>query len=265
MNPTFLDAAMSPAPLLVVKVSLLLGAAGAAAALWRRRTSAATRHLIWSLALVGTLLLPVASIAVPAWSFTIGTAAKAGDAGPVIDRETESAASPSTPAAVTVEAKAPPAVARRFNLSWPALIGAVYLGGVAVMLAAMLAHRSARAPVRARCERRQGPGVEPPAARVRAQHGRSKRGPPAAKPRAVDADDFRHPAAVHPDPRDGRHVDRRSAARGDPSRARAHRPARLPDADAGIRGLHACTGSIRPRGGSRAGCGSSGSSRATTA
>ena len=90
MSTTLLDAAMSPAPLLVVKASLLLGAAGCVAALWRRRTSAATRHLIWSLALLGTLLLPMASIALPGWTFAIGTAPKAADAAPVIDRGTSS-------------------------------------------------------------------------------------------------------------------------------------------------------------------------------
>ena len=110
---------------------------------------------------------------------------------------------PSTPASVTVDADAPAARAR-FNLSWPALIGAV--------LGRRRGHPDrvvrARSSVR-RCarERRQGPGVEPPARRVRARHGRSKRGPLASKPRAVDADDVRHPAAVDPDPRDCRDVD----------------------------------------------------------
>ena len=141
MSTTLLDATMSLTPLLVVKVSLLLGAAGLVAALWRRRTSAATRHLIWNLALVGTLLLPIASIALPGWTFTIGTAPKAAEAAPVIDWGTESVASPSTSASVTVAADAPPAGARRFNLSWPALIGAVYSGGVAVILIPLFVHR----------------------------------------------------------------------------------------------------------------------------
>jgi beta-lactamase regulating signal transducer with metallopeptidase domain len=141
MSTTLLDAAMSPAPLLVIKVSLLLGAAGCVAALLRRRASSATRHLIWSLALVGTLLLPMASIALPGWSFTIGTAPEAAAAAPVIDRGNESVASPSTPASVTADADAPPAAAR-FNLSWPALIGAVYLAGGAVVLIALFVQRS---------------------------------------------------------------------------------------------------------------------------
>ena len=264
MSTTFLDAAMSPAPLLLIKVSLLLGAAGCVAALLRRRTSAATRHLIWSLALVGTLLLPMAAIALPGWTFTIGTAPQAADAAPVNDLGNESVANPSTPAPGTVDADAPPASAPRFNLSWPALIGALYRrrrGHPDRVARATLEH----APVRAPRQRRHGPGVEPPARRVRARHGRSKRGPLASKLRAVDADDVRHPAAVDLDPRDCRDVGRRSPARSHPARARAHRPPRLPDPDAGIRGLRPCTGSIQPCGGPRGGCGSNGSSRATTA
>src|SRR5215204_1211844 len=125
MSTTLLDAAMSPAPLLVVKVSLLLGAAGLVAALWRRPTSAATRHLIWSLALVGTLLLPMASIALPGWSFAIAAAPQDAAAGPVIDPANEAIVSTRMTAVVTADADAPPADARRFNLSWPVLIGAV--------------------------------------------------------------------------------------------------------------------------------------------
>jgi beta-lactamase regulating signal transducer with metallopeptidase domain len=168
MSTTLLDAAMSPAPLLVVKASLLLAAAGCVAALLRRRTSAATRHLIWSLALVGTLLLPMASIAVPGWIFTIGIAPKAADAAPVIDWGNESVASPSTPASVTVDAEAPPAGARRFNLSWPALIGAVYSGGVAVILIALFVHRSS---VR-RCARRASDVRDPEWSRLLAECAR---------------------------------------------------------------------------------------------
>jgi beta-lactamase regulating signal transducer with metallopeptidase domain len=145
MNTTLLDAAMSPALLLVVKASLLLGAAASVAALSRRRTSAATRHLIWSLALGGTLLLPITSFALPGWTFTIGTAPAATEAAPVIDRGNESVARPSTPAPVTVDADAPTAGAQRVNLSWSALIGAVYSGGVAVILIALLVqHTSVR-------------------------------------------------------------------------------------------------------------------------
>lgn len=168
MSTTLLDAAMSPAPLLVVKVSLLLGAAGGVAALLRRRASAATRHLIWSLALVGALLLPMASIAFPGWTFAIGTAPKAAEAVPVMERGNEFVAIPSTPVPVTVDADAPPAGARRFTLSWRALIGAVYSGGVAVILIALFVHRSS---VR-RCARRASDVRDPEWSRLLAECAR---------------------------------------------------------------------------------------------
>jgi hypothetical protein len=132
MSVTLLEAAMSPATLLVFKVSLLLGAAACAAGLLRRRTSAATRHLIWSSALVGTLLLPVASIVLPGWTFAIRTAQHADDPPTVLDRETNVAASPGTLASVAVDADAPPAGVRPFDLSWPALIGVMYSAGSAM-------------------------------------------------------------------------------------------------------------------------------------
>src|SRR5918994_3430568 len=168
MSTTLLDLATSPAPLLVVKVTLLLGAAGCVAALLRRRTSAATRHLIWSLALVGALLIPMASIAVPDWTFAVGSAPKSTDVALVIDRGTDVAAIPSTPAPATVDADGPPAGARRLNLSWPALIGAVYTGGVAVMLIALFVHRSS---VR-RCARRASDVRDPEWSRLLAECAR---------------------------------------------------------------------------------------------
>ena len=224
MSTTLLDAAMSPAPLLVVKVSLLLGAAGCVAALLRRRTSAATRHLIWSLALVGTLLLPMASIALPGWTFddwhrAEGRRCRPGHrSGKRVRRQPEHAG--------VCHRRCGRSSGRRAPVQ-PLLAGADRRGVLGrrrgrpdrVVRATL-----ERAPVRAPRERRQGPGVEPPARRVRARHGRAKRGPLASKPRAVDADDVRHPAAVDPDPRDCRDVDRRSPARGHPARARAHRP-----------------------------------------
>jgi beta-lactamase regulating signal transducer with metallopeptidase domain len=142
MSTTLLDAVLSPAPLLVVKVSLLLGAAGCVAALLRRRASAATRHLIWSLSLIGTLLLPVASVAVPAWTLTVGIAPTAADLAAVIDRVNEPVAATSTPASVVVVADAAESGSRRFNLPWPALVGAVYLGGVGAVLVVLFVHRS---------------------------------------------------------------------------------------------------------------------------
>lgn len=53
---------------MLLKASLLLSAAAIAHALVARRTSAATRHLIWTLAIAGLLLLPVLAAVLPGWT-----------------------------------------------------------------------------------------------------------------------------------------------------------------------------------------------------
>ena len=50
----------------VGKASILLGAAGLTS-LALRRGSASARHLVWTLALVGALLVPALSLALPRW------------------------------------------------------------------------------------------------------------------------------------------------------------------------------------------------------
>ena len=65
----------------VGKASLLLGAAGLAS-LALRRASASVRHLIWTLALVGSLVVPALSIALPRWSVPVVTIPAAADVAP---------------------------------------------------------------------------------------------------------------------------------------------------------------------------------------
>ena len=262
MSTTLLDAVMSPAPLLVIKVSLLLGAAGCVVALLRRRISAATRHLIWSLALVGTLLLPMASIALPGWTFTDWHRAH-GCPAPVIDGGNESVASPSAPAPVTVDADVTPG-ARRFNLSWPALAGAVYSGGVAVILIALFVQRSSLR----RCTRRASDVRDPEWRHLLAECARGMgvrsevrllRSREQSMPMAFG---IRRPSILIPAIAETWTGDRRRAVI-------LHELAHVARRDCLTQtlALVACTLSwfIRPCGGSRGGCGSSGSWRATTA
>ena len=63
-NPMLLDA--------VIKVTLLLAAAGAAS-LALARASASARHLVWTFALTGALVLPVLSVALPRWQLPLVT------------------------------------------------------------------------------------------------------------------------------------------------------------------------------------------------
>lgn len=68
MSTVLNDAAISTAVWMIVKVSLLVAAAGAAQGLIGTRASAAARHLTWTLALAGVLLLPVLSMLIPGWA-----------------------------------------------------------------------------------------------------------------------------------------------------------------------------------------------------
>ena len=65
---------------IVVKVSVLLAAAGLVDVLLGRRGSAAARHLVWSITVAGMLVLPIASYALPPWQVRIPVA-RTPDAG----------------------------------------------------------------------------------------------------------------------------------------------------------------------------------------
>ncbi len=56
----------------IAKATLLFAAAGVVS-FFLRRASAATRHLVWTLALVSALALPALSIALPRWQLNLVT------------------------------------------------------------------------------------------------------------------------------------------------------------------------------------------------
>src|SRR5258705_1942912 len=64
----------------IAKATLLFAAAGLGSFVLRRR-SAAARHMIWTLALVGVLVLPALSLALPHWQLPILTLE--GDTAPL--------------------------------------------------------------------------------------------------------------------------------------------------------------------------------------
>lgn len=147
MSTWFVDPAVSTALLIIVKASVLLGAAAIVQALLSRWTSAATRHLVWTLAIAGVLLLPVLSLALPDWTVVIRAKAPTiADRAPVIgrDRQPMAPASSSTSLATNLEsAPGAPRVSgfglRGFaavtdTLSWSAVVAGVYAAGVILML-----------------------------------------------------------------------------------------------------------------------------------
>lgn len=81
MSLPFIDA-LSPATIwlpaalwMIARASVLLALAVIAQALIRRRSSAATRHLVWTLAIVSLLLLPAVALLLPTWEVLVPIAA----------------------------------------------------------------------------------------------------------------------------------------------------------------------------------------------
>jgi beta-lactamase regulating signal transducer with metallopeptidase domain len=135
MSTFFVDPTTAAALWIIIKASVLLGATVIAQALLRRRASAAIRHLVWTVAIVGLLLLPALSLALPDWRVVVRTAAtNTADIPVVIDAVTEPADSdrPSTffgPGAGVV-----PSAQLAVRISASTVIATVYAAGVLVML-----------------------------------------------------------------------------------------------------------------------------------
>jgi beta-lactamase regulating signal transducer with metallopeptidase domain len=132
MNAVFTDPAMSTAVSIVVKATLLVGVAVLMKMVLHRRASAATRHLIWTLAVAGVLALPILTVALPEWTVTVPARAVTVAEQPLAAAPLESAIA----AASDVETSAPlhaPAAPPARSISWSAAAAAVYAAGVVFM------------------------------------------------------------------------------------------------------------------------------------
>jgi beta-lactamase regulating signal transducer with metallopeptidase domain len=148
------DGAAFVALLLIIKATGVLGVAAAATWLMARRGSSAARHFVWTLAIVGLLLLPALFVLVPEWPVVVRRAqvwneAAASLPGGSTSLGAESAGASSagrltTPAAVHGADSRPP-------VSWFAVAATVYAAGAAglLMVLALQHWRVARALRRA--------------------------------------------------------------------------------------------------------------------
>ena len=127
---------------ILLKGSILMIAAAAAVAVLSR-ASAATRHFIWTLTIVGLLLLPVFSTTLPRWELAIPVAPIESSAAIDVARRAGITSAP-----VTVSASATPRVSvvespnPAARLPWPLVLVTLYVIGVLILLGRFVVHHS---------------------------------------------------------------------------------------------------------------------------
>jgi len=142
---------------IIIKASTLLAVAAILQAVMYRRTSAAARHLVWTLAIIGVLLLPILLLALPEWPIVIRTSSpKTADVAPMDESVEVPADLDRAPGSFGASAGvAPAATADTFR--WSPVIAGVYAIGVFVMLIQLaLQRRSVRCLARAATDLRDG-------------------------------------------------------------------------------------------------------------
>jgi beta-lactamase regulating signal transducer with metallopeptidase domain len=125
----------------VVKATALLGIAAIMQLVVFRRASAATRHLVWTIALVSVLLLPVVSLVGPAWTVEIPAATKPVSVVPVATSEDAPLEIATAPASPVIASESTPALPRAANVSWSLALIIVYCAGAIGLLIYLLAQQ----------------------------------------------------------------------------------------------------------------------------
>src|SRR5262245_16782683 len=125
---------MSPSIIeLAVKSSAIIAVAAVAAGLMQRRASAASRHLVWTLAVAALLVLPLATVALPSWNIPIRRQMPSlAVSQPPAPIAIESSSAPTLNAAAesTADAQGSP----KPPLSFMAILPIAYVAGVVFLL-----------------------------------------------------------------------------------------------------------------------------------
>jgi beta-lactamase regulating signal transducer with metallopeptidase domain len=130
---------------IVVKGSILMTAAAVLVVLMYR-ASAATRHFVWALAVVGLLVLPAFSIMLPTWEIDMPVAPHETttpiDAAVEVRTTLANAAATSAPDAPRLTEK-PSSGSLADEVPWAALPAVIYVLGVLILVGRLLVQRSA--------------------------------------------------------------------------------------------------------------------------
>jgi beta-lactamase regulating signal transducer with metallopeptidase domain len=131
-----------------IKATCLLAVAGIANALLHRRQSAASRHLVWTLAVAGLLTLPVLSLLLPRWDVAIPVARSSAamvvqNLGPI--QQGVSTFNPAPAARVNSDsvtvATADETAVSTTRVAWLALLPGAYAAGVLLLLIRLVRER----------------------------------------------------------------------------------------------------------------------------
>jgi beta-lactamase regulating signal transducer with metallopeptidase domain len=148
MSTLFADSPATAALWIVIKASALLGVAAIVQTVLHRRASAATRHLVLSLAIASVLVLPAASLLAPEWTVVVRTVPANEPASPIpplvegspdAGRLSASLDAPSVP--LTADAGPVRVEPAAQGLSWMAVTAGVYAAVVVVMLIQLVMQR----------------------------------------------------------------------------------------------------------------------------
>jgi beta-lactamase regulating signal transducer with metallopeptidase domain len=118
---------------IVVRATLLLAVAAIVQVVLHRRTSAAMRHLIWTIALTGALAMPLLSLTVPEWTFEVSAPRPATPAAPLILPLVETHTAPG-PSPADPLAAAEPSPTAGAGGRWRYAAGGIYAAGLLAML-----------------------------------------------------------------------------------------------------------------------------------
>jgi beta-lactamase regulating signal transducer with metallopeptidase domain len=148
MSMPAVDAHLQTAVWMIIRVSVLLAAGAIVHGVLRRRTSAAMRHLIWTVTVIGLLLLPMLSAVLPGWKVPIRLMATTGpDARPTVERAelvspflTASDTGVSSPVVATSTASARTA-GMAIDIGWSTALPALYAAGVLLLVARLIAEQ----------------------------------------------------------------------------------------------------------------------------
>lgn len=141
MSALLSDSTASAIVWIVIKASALLGVAAIVQAVLFRRPSAATRHLVWALALAGVLVLPALSLVLPAWPVIVRSAPAPANRTQPVDRIDPPSDLASRPAPVSVGVEPSPAAPVTPAPGRFSGLAGVYLAGVIVMLIHLMLQR----------------------------------------------------------------------------------------------------------------------------